>query len=118
MVQKKSSFIKKASITILSLFLLIACSKNNEMFNGIVHTIDKEDMKMLVIHQLREEDLDKDYKKLLDSGEYPKAIWVNKIALSKYEKGDEVDVFYEVSDDSFPAQVTAKKVTKKKSIKK
>lgn len=93
------------------LFLLIACSKNDERFNGVVHTIDTENMKMLVIHQLQEKDLDKDYKELLDSGEYPQAIWVNKIASSLYKKGDEIEVSFEASDDSFPAQVTAKEVT-------
>lgn len=111
MVQKTGSFIKMASLVLSCVFLLIACSKNNEMFNGVVHTIDMENMKMLVIHQLQENDLDKDYKELLDSGEYPQAIWVNKIASSLYKKGDEIEVSFEASDDSFPAQVTAKEVT-------
>jgi hypothetical protein len=68
-----------------------------------------------VIYQLKEKDLNKDYKEVLDSGEYSQAIWLNKVASSKYKKGDEIEISYEVSDDSFPAQVTAKKITKIKN---
>jgi len=69
---------------------------------------------MLVIPQLQEEDLDVDYKKLLTSGEYPEAFWVSKIAPGAYEQGDKVEVLFEASDDSFPAQVTAKRIIKLK----
>lgn len=66
----------------------------------------------MVIYQLKEKDLHKDYKEVLDSGEYSQAIWLNKFASSKYKKGNEIEISYEVRDDSFPAQVTAKKSTK------
>ncbi|MGG1613951.1 DUF3221 domain-containing protein [Paenibacillus phoenicis] len=82
---------------------------------GIVHTVDEENKKILVISHLKKEDLSKNYKEVLESNEYSQAIWVNKITPSKYKKGDEVTVFFEVSDDSFPAQVTAKKITKDKN---
>ncbi|MEK4205287.1 MULTISPECIES: DUF3221 domain-containing protein [Paenibacillus] len=114
MIQKPRTTIKWTLIFIF-LLLVTACSKNDEVLKGIVHTIDVENKRILVISELKEEDLNKEYKEVLESNEYSQAIWVNKVAPSKYKKGDEIKVFFEVSDDSFPAQVTAKKITKIKN---
>lgn len=66
------------------------------------------------IPQLKEEDLNKDYKIVLESYAYSQANWVNNIAPSKYKKGDEIEVFFEGRDDSYPAQVTAKRIVRVK----
>lgn len=100
------------TIIILLLLWVTACSKNDEALKGIVHTVDTENKRILVISQLKEEDLNKDYKVVLESNAYSQATWVNKVAPSKYKKGDEIKVFFGASDDSFPAQVTAKKIVK------
>ncbi|MBY0012045.1 DUF3221 domain-containing protein [Paenibacillus typhae] len=116
MIQNLGSFIIRTSLILFScFFLLTACSKDVEVFNGIVHTVDFENKRILVISQLKDSDLNKDYKELLNSGEYSQVIWVNKVAPSEYEKGDEIEVSYESSDDSFPAQVNAKKIIKVKN---
>ncbi|MNC42897.1 hypothetical protein D3C76_255090 [compost metagenome] len=115
MIQKTSAIMKRAPILFLvCLLLLTACSKEVEIFKGTVHTVDEENKRILVISQLKEEDLSKDYKEILDSGVYSHAIWVDEVATSKYKKGDEAEISYEASDDSFPAQVTPKKITKVK----
>lgn len=56
-----------------------------------------------MISELQKEDLNEDYSQ---------AIWVSKLELSKYKEGDEIEVLYEGSEDSYPALVTAKKITK------
>ncbi|WP_339241470.1 DUF3221 domain-containing protein [Paenibacillus sp. FSL F4-0243] len=114
MFQKPRTTIKWTLIFVF-LLLVTACNKNDEVLKGIVHTIDLENKRILVISELKEEDLNKDYKEVLDSGEYSQAIWVSKVATSKYKKGDQIEISYDVSDDSFPAQVTAKKITKIKN---
>lgn len=110
MVQKTNTFTRRISILIL-LLLLTACSKDIEIFKGTVHTVDVEDKRVLVISQLKEQDLNKDFKEVLESSEYSQAIWVSGIVPFKYKRGDEVEVSYEASDDSFPAQVTAIQIT-------
>lgn len=70
--------------------------------------------RILVISQLQKEDVHEDYKKLIESGEYSQAIWVSKVNPRKYKIGEKIEVLYEGSDDSFPAQVTAKKIDKLK----
>lgn len=102
------------SFFLVLIILLTACNSDSDSIIGTIHTKDTENQRMLVIPQLQEEDLDVDYKKLLTSGEYPEAFWVSKIASGAYEQGDKVEVLFEVSDDSFPAQVTAKRITKLK----
>ncbi|NOU80362.1 DUF3221 domain-containing protein [Paenibacillus sp. LMG 31459] len=67
---------------------------------------------MLVVSGLKEEDSKKSYKELLNSNEYTKVIWVNKVSPSRFKQGDEIEITYTASDDSYPAQVTAKKITK------
>ncbi|QUL52466.1 DUF3221 domain-containing protein [Paenibacillus tritici] len=100
--------------TVIFVFLLFvtACGKEDTVFKGVIHTVDIEHKRILVISQLHEEDLGKEYKDVLESNKYSQAIWVNKIDPSNYNKGDVVEVFYTSSDDSFPAQVTAKKIVK------
>lgn len=90
------------------------CSSESELFIGTIHTVDTDNQRILVISQLHKEDLNEDYKKLIASGEYSQAIWVSKVAPSKYKQGDDIEVFYEGIDDSFPAQVTAKKINRLK----
>ncbi|WP_423803099.1 hypothetical protein [Paenibacillus pseudetheri] len=55
-----------------------------------------------------------DYKKLIESGEYSHTICISKVKPRKYKIGEEIEVLYEGSDDSFPAQVTVKKIDKLK----
>ncbi|MNN17012.1 hypothetical protein D3C76_583800 [compost metagenome] len=110
MFQKTSTI--KWTLIFVFLLLVAACSKDDEVLKGIVHTVDVENKKILVISQLKEEDLNRDYKEVLEFSEYSQAIWVNKVEPSKYKKGDAIEVYFEVSDDSFPAQVTAKKIVK------
>lgn len=93
---------------------LAACSKEDNVFKGKVHTVDVENSRILVIAQLKEEDLDKNYNEVLESDMYSQAIWVNKVSPSKYKEGEEIEVFYQTSDDSFPAQVTANQIVKSK----
>ncbi|WP_339316588.1 DUF3221 domain-containing protein [Paenibacillus sp. FSL R10-2734] len=99
---------------IVCLLLLSACSSEGEKFIGTIHTIDTENKRILVVSQLQKEDIHEDYKKLIESGEYSQAIWVSKVNPRKYKIGEEIEVLYEGSDDSFPAQVTAKKIDKLK----
>lgn len=75
------------------LLLVTACSKNDEVLKGIVHTIDVENKRILVISELKEEDLNKEYKEVLESNEYSQAIWVNKVAPSKYKKAMRLKYF-------------------------
>ncbi|ASA20285.1 DUF3221 domain-containing protein [Paenibacillus donghaensis] len=109
---QKTSTITKWTLIFVFLLLVTACSNDDKVFKGIVHTVDVENKRILVISQIKEEDLSKDYKEVLESNKYSQAIWVNKVAPSKYKKGDEIEVFFKASDDSFPAQVTAKKIVK------
>ncbi|MEK4004952.1 DUF3221 domain-containing protein [Paenibacillus sp. FSL H3-0333] len=108
----------KASLQWILIFVfllgLAACSKGDNVFKGKVHTVDVENTRILVIAQLKEEDLNKNYKEVLETNMYSQAIWVNKVSPSNYKKGDEIEVFYQTSDDSFPAQVTANKIVKSK----
>ncbi|WP_339250373.1 DUF3221 domain-containing protein [Paenibacillus sp. FSL P2-0089] len=108
----------KASLqsTLIFVFLLAlaACSKGDNVLKGKVHTVDVENTRILVIAQLKEEDLNKNYKEVLETNMYSQAIWVNGVSPSKYKKGEEIEVFYQTSDDSFPAQVTASKIVKSK----
>lgn len=99
---------------ILLLLWVAACNRNDEALTGTVHTIDVENKRILVISQLKEEDLNKDYKVVLESNAYSQATWVNNIAPSNYKKGDEIKVFFEGRDDSYPAQVTAKRIVRGK----
>ncbi|MEK5030603.1 DUF3221 domain-containing protein [Paenibacillus sp. FSL R7-0302] len=87
---------------------------HDTLFKGTVHTVDADNNRILVIAQLKEEDLDKNYKEVLGTNTYSQAIWVNEVSPSKYKKGEEIEVFYTTSDDSFPAQVTANKIVKSK----
>lgn len=102
------------SLWIVCLLLLTACSSEGEKFIGTIHTIDADNKRILVISQLQKEDIHEDYKKLIESGEYSQTIWVSKVNPRKYKIGEEIEVLYEGSDDSFPAQVTAKKIDKLK----
>ncbi|GIO84127.1 hypothetical protein J25TS5_10590 [Paenibacillus faecis] len=111
MVQKTSAVMKWALVFILML-LFPACNTEDEVLKGTVHTVDAENKRILVISQLKEADLNKDYEEVLGSNAYSQAVWVNTVTPSKYKKGDEIEVFYEVSNDSFPAQVTAKKMVR------
>lgn len=109
----KNTILNKIPILIfICLFLLTSCNKDAEVFTGTVHTIDIENKRLLVISGLKEEDLKKSYKELLNSSEYAKIIWVSKVSPSKFKQGDELEITYTASDDSYPAQVTAKKITK------
>ncbi|MEK4042357.1 DUF3221 domain-containing protein [Paenibacillus sp. FSL H8-0048] len=109
---RKTNTITKWTLTIIFLLFVTACSKDDIHFKGIIHTVDLENKRILVISQLKEDDLGKNYKEVLESNDYSQAIWVNKITPSNYNKGDAVEVIYTASDDSFPAQVTAKKIVK------
>lgn len=102
------------SLWFVSLLLLTACSSGSEMFIGTIHTVDADNKRILVISQLQKEDLNEDYKKLLESGGYSQVIWVSKVNPRKYKPGEEIEVLYEARDDSFPAQVNAKKITRLK----
>lgn len=112
MLQKPSGIIKWTIIFVFLLLVTACSSKGDEVLKGIVHTIDTENKRILVISELKEEDLNKDYKEVINSNEYSQAIWVSKVTLSKYKKGDKIEVIFESSDDSFPAQVTANKIVK------
>lgn len=94
--------------------LLTACSKDDTVFKGTVHTVDADNKRILVIAQLKEEDLSKSYKEVLGTNTYSQAIWVNEVSAAKYKKGEKIEVFYQTSDDSFPAQVTANQIVKSK----
>lgn len=61
-----------------------------------VHTVDIENKRILVIYQLQEQDMNKDYQEVLTSNEYSQAIWVNQTEPSRYKKGDEIEISYEV----------------------
>lgn len=113
MLLKTSTISKKALIFIL-LLLITACSKDDIIFKGTVHTVDVDNNRILAIAPLKEEDLDKNYKEVLETNTYSQAIWVNEVSPSKYDKGEEIEVFYQTSDDSFPAQVKANKIVKLK----
>lgn len=73
----------KASLqwTLIFVFLLglAACSKGDNVFKGKVHTVDVENTRILVIAQLKEEDLSKNYKEVLETNMYSQAIWDCKI---------------------------------------
>ncbi|MEK4514447.1 DUF3221 domain-containing protein [Paenibacillus sp. FSL H8-0122] len=109
-----TSTISKKALIFIFLLLVTACSKDDTLFKGTVHTVDADNNRILVIAQLKEEDLDKNYKEVLGTNTYSQAIWVNEVSPSKYKKGEEIEVFYTTSDDSFPAQVTANKIIKSK----
>lgn len=113
-MQLKTSTISKKALIFIFLLLVTACSKDDTVFKGTVHTVDADINRILVIAQLKEEDLDKNYKEVLETSMYSQAIWVNEVSPSKYKKGEEIEVFYQASDDSFPAQVTANKIVKSK----
>ncbi|ETT56328.1 DUF3221 domain-containing protein [Paenibacillus sp. FSL P4-0338] len=106
--------ISKWALIFMFLLVVTACSKDDTVFKGTVHTVDVDNKRILVIAQLKEEDLSKNYKEVLETNMYSQAIWVNEVSPSKYKKGEEIEVFYQTSDDSFPAQVTANKIVKSK----
>ncbi|KHL97104.1 hypothetical protein QW71_02740 [Paenibacillus sp. IHB B 3415] len=117
MVQKntifKNTILKKIPILIfICLFLLTSCNKDAEIFIGTVHTIDAENKRILVVSGLKEADFNKSSKELLNSNEYAKVIWVSKVSPSRFKQGDKIEITYTASDDSYPAQVTAKKISK------
>ncbi|QQZ62473.1 DUF3221 domain-containing protein [Paenibacillus sonchi] len=115
MVHKNSTFKRTPILIFICLFLFTSCNKDVEIVIGTVHTIDVENKRILVIPHLKEQDLNKNYKEILNSSEYSQAIWVNKVSPSNYKQGDEIEISYTVSDDSFPAQVTANKITEIKN---
>lgn len=82
----KTSTISKRALIFIFLLLVTACSKDDIGFKGTVHTVDADNGRILVIAQLKEEDLDKNYKEVLETNLYSQAIWVNEVSPSKYKR--------------------------------
>ncbi|MGG4341486.1 DUF3221 domain-containing protein [Paenibacillus lautus] len=106
---------KKALLICLCLFFLTACSSSKsdyETLTGVVKEIDVENKKILVISGLKKEDLQEDYKVLIELKKYKEVLWVSGIDSSKFTIGEKVEISYNSIEDSYPGQVTAKNITK------
>ncbi|RAR41276.1 DUF3221 domain-containing protein [Paenibacillus sp. MDMC362] len=57
-------------------------------------------------------DLKKDTHEVIKSGEYREVVWVSKVDPSKFTVGEEIIVYYETREDSYPGKMAAKKYEK------
>ncbi|MGE7828870.1 DUF3221 domain-containing protein [Paenibacillus sp. NPDC093718] len=94
---------------------LTACNSSKSVYEiliGVVKEVDVENKKILVISGLKKEDLHEDYKVLIELKKYKEVLWVTGNDPSRFTIGEEVEISFNSIEDSYPGQVTAKKITK------
>ncbi|WP_194541124.1 DUF3221 domain-containing protein [Paenibacillus sp. FSL W7-1279] len=97
------------------LFILSACNivdSDYQQMQGVVKEVDSPNNRILLIANLTEGDLKKDTQEVIKSGEYREVVWVSKIDPSKFTVGEEIIVYYETREDSYPGKMAAKKYEK------
>jgi len=100
------------SITLLFI-ILTGCNVEGEP--GIQGTIaDKDRNKLLVIVGLPQEQEAYDIQQILDTGDFPEAYWIETSAFHNFKIGDQVEVWFSYTQDSYPAQTKAEKIKKLK----
>ncbi|OMF68466.1 DUF3221 domain-containing protein [Paenibacillus glucanolyticus] len=102
-------------VTYCLLFILSACNivdSDYQQMQGVVKEVDTQNNRILLIAELTEGDLNKDTQEVIKSGEYREVAWVSKIDSSKFTVGEEIIIYYEAREDSYPGKMAAKKYEK------
>ncbi|MBT2765937.1 DUF3221 domain-containing protein [Paenibacillus sp. ISL-20] len=105
-------------LTCCLLFILGACNIVNsdyQQMQGVVKEVDLQNNRILLIADLTEGDLKKDTQEVIKSGEYREVVWVSKIDPSTLTVGEEIIIYYETREDSYPGKIAAKKYEKLES---
>ena len=79
---------------------------------GVVKEVDIQNNRILLIADLTEGDLKKDTQEVINAGEYREVVWVSKIDPSAFTVGEEIIIYYETREDSYPGKIAAKKYEK------
>ena len=99
-------------ITLL-LLILIGCQVNGTpSLQGTI--ADKERNKLLVIADLPPGHEAYDIQHILGSGDFPEAYWIQTSIFNNFKIGDQVEVWFSYTQDSYPAQAKAKKINRLK----
>lgn len=97
-------------ILIFSLLITACSAQGDPRFEGRI--VDKDGSKLLVVEGISKDEMTDDIKSILQSGKYSHACWVTKKwnPLRNYKVGQQVKVWFNTSDDSYPCQTTAQKI--------
>ncbi|KOY14298.1 DUF3221 domain-containing protein [Paenibacillus xylanivorans] len=107
--------LSKILLICFTLCLLSACTISNsgsQRIQGSVKEIDQHNDRILVVSGLISDDLDEDTNKLIKSNKYSEVYWVSGVNISQFAIGDEIEIFYDNLETSYPGILTAKKVNK------
>ncbi|MEC0305652.1 DUF3221 domain-containing protein [Paenibacillus lautus] len=102
-------------VTCCLLFILSACNifdSDYQQMQGVVKEVDPQNNRILLIADLTEGDLKKDTQEVINAGEYREVVWVSKIDPSAFTVGEEIIIYYETREDSYPGKIAAKKYEK------
>ncbi|MGG4095915.1 DUF3221 domain-containing protein [Paenibacillus lautus] len=102
-------------VTYCLLFILSACNiadSDYQQTQGVVKEVDAQNNRILLIAELTEGDLNKDTQEVIKSGKYREIAWVSKIDPSKFTVSEEIIIYYEAREDSYPSKLAAKKYKK------
>lgn len=102
-------------VTCYLIFILSACKiadSDYQQMRGVVKEVDTQNNRILLIADLTEGDLKKDTQEVIKSGEYREVVWVSKIDPTKFTIGEEIIIYYETREDSYPSKMAAKKYEK------
>jgi hypothetical protein len=111
--RRNRMFRKLGIFVLIFMFILSGCNSIEESkFTGTVYKIDDKNNRILVVKGISEQDLEMDTIDLLKSKKYKDVIWFSGINAKNFKIKDEIEVWYNAMDTSYPGQSTANKIKK------